>query len=371
MSGKAILVLVVGVIIITCTIMFNIEAASTRIVKNFSDYYMRQNTQNIAQSGVNLAIAQLRKDRTWRAGFSNLSLLDGVVDVELKNAMFDGIPAIRVQSVAWTDYGNNHKRRDTSTAYLFLPKKQFPINVKALMTLNAKADVNGTIIIDGRDHDMVTGNLKPGTGVPAVWSTAPNFQLQSNATKVGGTDAGMDYAPANPAPQQTLKLNQPPPAGGFPMTPDSVFGGMGFDFPEGTLKAIAQSGIGGSQYVTDPGKLRYPLSGVTYVEMPTNSPKNEWSSADIEGSGIVVVHNSAGNAVLSNAKSTFKGLIIADDVMHLHGDLLGGLIAMRNSLSGNVIGNGSAKILYSYDAIVEAGKFLDNAGAPSVIAWWE
>ena len=38
MSGKAIIVLVTGVIIITATIMFNIEAASTRLVKNFSDY---------------------------------------------------------------------------------------------------------------------------------------------------------------------------------------------------------------------------------------------------------------------------------------------------------------------------------------------
>jgi hypothetical protein len=369
MSGKAILVLVVGVIIITATIMFNIEAASTRIVKNFTDYYMRQNTQNIAQSGVNLAITQLGKDRNWRAGFSNLALLDGVVDVNLSNGTFDSIPAIVVKSIATTDYGNNQKRRDTSIAYLFLPRKQYPINVKALMTLNANSGVNGTITIDGRNHD-VNGNLIAG-GVPAVWSTASTFTIGSASAKLGGTDAGVDYAPANPPPPQSIKLNQPPPAGGFPTTPDSVFGGMGLDFPEGTLKAIAMSGYAGSQYVTDPGQLKYPLNGVTYVEMPAVTPKNIWSSADISGSGILVVHNSAGNAELSNTKSEFKGLIITDDVEHLHGELLGGLVALRNSLTGNVIGNGSAKILFSYDAIVEASKFLEIAGAPNVIAWWE
>lgn len=369
MSGKAIIVLVTGVIIITGTIMFNIEAASTRIVKNFSDYYMRQNTQNIAQSGVNLAYTQLGKDRNWRAGYSNLALMDGIVNVRVYDTKFDSISAVAVQSIAETDYGNNQKRRDTSTAYLFWAKKQYPINIKALMTLNANSSVNGNITIDGRDHDM-GGNQLAGSGIPAVWSTGSSFTLSSGAAKLGGTDVVVDYAPSNPYNPLTVKLNQVMP-GGFPQTPDSVFGGEGATFPEGTLMAIAKSGYAGSQYVTDPGNLKYPLTGVTYVEMPTTSPQNSWNSANIPGSGILIVHNSAGNAVLNNASAVFKGLIIADDVMHLHGDLLGGLIAFKNSLSGNVVGNGNANIRFSREAIVEASKFLDSNGRPSIIAWWE
>lgn len=105
--------------------------------------------------------------------------------------------------------------------------------------------------------------------------------------------------------------------------------------------------------------------------MPTTAGMNVWSSAAIGGSGILVVHNAAGNALLKNTSQTFKGLIIADDVMHLHGDVLGGLIAFKNALSGNVIGNGNARILYSREAIVEASKFLEVNGTPSIIAWWE
>lgn len=369
MSGKAIIVLVTGVIIITATIMFNIEAASTRIVKNFSDYYMRQSTQNIAQSGVNLAITQLGKDRNWRAGFANLALLDGIVNVRVYDTKFDSIPAVAVHSVGETDYGHNQKRRDTSVAYLFWTRKQFPISIRGLLTLNANASVNGNITIDGRNYDM-NGNLLPGTGVPAVFSTGSLFTLGSAAVRVGGTDLAIDYVPSNPYAPPSVKLNQVYP-GGFPQTPDSVFGGAGQTFPEGTLKAIAKSGYAGSQYVTDPGQLKYPLAGVTYVEMPTNSPKNVWSSANIPGSGILVVHNSAGNAVLSNASASFKGLIIADDVMHLHGNILGGLIAFKNSLSGNVIGNGNALLRYSQEALIEASKFLETNNKPSIIAWWE
>jgi hypothetical protein len=369
MSGKAIIVLVTGVIIITGTIMFNIEAASTRIVKNYTDYYMRQNTQNIAQSGVNLAITQIGKNRKWRAGYTDLPLVDGKVNVLVYDTKFDSIPVVAVKSVAETDYGNNQKRRDTSVAYLFWAKKQYPVAVRGLMTLNADANVNGSATFDARDHD-INGNLIAGSGVPAVWTTGSAFTVVSGAANVGGTDAGIDYAPTNPGNPAVIKLNQVY-AGGFPQTPDAVFGGFDSTFTEGTLKAIAQSGYAGSQYATDPNKLKYPLTGVTYVELPTTTPKNEWSSASIRGEGILVVHNSSGNAILKNSDDKFTGIIIADDVVHLHGELIGGLIALKNALSGNVIGNGSANLKFSRQAIVSATRFLENEGKPSILAWWE
>jgi len=369
MSGKAIIVLVTGVIIITGSIMFNIEAASTRIVKNFSDYYMRQNTQNYAQSGVNLALAELGTDRKWRTGFTDLKLVDGVVNVDVYDTFFDSIPVVAVRSVAKTDYGNRHIRRDTSTAFLFWSKTQYPIAIRALLTLNANASVSGKTIIDSRDHDT-SGTLLATSGIHAVWSTESSFTLSSSATKVGGTEALIDYPPSNPYDPATVKLNQVYP-GGFPQTPDSVFGGAAATFPEGTLKAIAKSGYAGSQYVTDPSTLKYPLAGVTYVETPTTSPQNEWSSADVSGGGILIVHNSAGNAIIKNADSKFKGLIMADDVIHLHGELLGGLIAFKNTLSGNVIGNGNAILKFSRQAIIEASRFLETNGKPSILAWWE
>lgn len=369
MSGKAIIVLVTGVIIIAATILFNIEAASTRIVKNFTDYYMRQNTQNIAQSGVNMAITKVAEDRKWREGFSGLEIADGRVNVKVFDTYFDSVHVVAIQSAAETDYGNGNKRRDTSTAYLFWPKITYPFGLRGLLTLNSDAVGNGSITLDGRDHDM-KGNLLPGTGIPGIWTTKNEFTVGSAAIMIGGTHKGMDVAPSNPPNGSIVYKNQVFP-GGFPRTPDAVFGGIDSTFEEGTLKAIAKSGFGGSQYVTDIKNLKYPLSGVTYVELPTNPPKNEWSSASIPGEGVLVVHNSAGNAVLSNASAMFKGIIISDDVVHLHGDVLGGVIAFKDSLGGNVVGNGSGKILYSGEAVLSAMRFLETHGKPSVLAWWE
>jgi len=369
MSGKAIIVLVTGVIIITGTIMFNIEAASTRLVKNFSDYYMRQNTQNYAQSGVNLAITEIGKNRKWREGFGDLKLVDGIVNVKVFDTFFDSVPVVGIRSVAETDYGNHQYRRDTSTAYLFWSKKTYPLALKGLLTLKSDAEVNGNITLDGRDHDL-SGSLLALTGVPAIWTTKNNFTLSSASAKLGGTAKGTDYVPTNPPNGNVIVKNQVFP-GGFPTTPDAVFGGVDSTFSEGTLKAIAKTGVAGSQYVTDPKNLKFPLAGVTYVEMPTTPPKNEWSSASIPGSGVLIVHNAATNASLKNVDAHFTGLIIADDILHLHGDVLGGIVAFKDSLSGNVVGNGSGNILYSGEAVVEALKFLESNGKPSVLAWWE
>ncbi len=369
MSGKAIIVLVTGVIIITATIMFNIEAASTRLVKNFSDYYMRQHTQNLAQSGVNLALTEIGKDRKWREGFDGLKLSDGVVNVKVYDTHFDSVPVIAVHSVAETDYGNHHYRRDTSIAYLFWTRITYPFGLRALLTLKSDADINGNIVLDGRNHD-INGNLVPATGVPAVWTTKNNVVIGSSAARLGGTRNGTDYVPTNPPNGNVVVKNQVFP-GGYPTTPDAVFGGADSSFPEGTLKAIAQSGFAGSQYVTDPKDLKFPLAGVTYVEPPSYSPKNEWSSSAIPGSGILIMHNTAGNASLKNSDANFKGLIIGDDISHLHGDVLGGIIAFKDSLGGNVVGNGSGNILYSGEAVLAALKFLESENKPNVLAWWE
>ncbi len=56
-------------------------------------------------------------------------------------------------------------------------------------------------------------------------------------------------------------------------------GGTSAGFPSGFLKSYAQSGSGGSQYVTNPSSLTYPLTGVTYVEI-----SGTWNSANITGS---------------------------------------------------------------------------------------
>lgn len=153
--------------------------------------------------------------------------------------------------------------------------------------------------------------------------------------------------------------------GSNPLSPDSLMGGPLNGYPEGTLKAIAMSGAGGSQYTTNPATLTYPPRGVTYVELPDGGL---WNSANITGSGILVVHNSKVNAGIKNLNTgPFKGILLADDIVHVHCDIIGAVIAISSSpSSGNCIGNGSGRILYSGDAVTNATNLANLRSSNSV-----
>ncbi len=218
------------------------------------------------------------------------------------------------------------------------------------VTSNAPISTSGNMQVDGRNHDL-NGNLIAGTGTYGVWTTST--LSQGGSSDIGGTYSGSDYAPSKPANSHVVKTSASYPSGSFPDSPDKVFGGSSAGFPEGTLKNIAISGTNGSQYVTDPSSLSSPFSGLTYVELPSGST---WQSMNITGTGILIVHNAAGNAQMKNLNSgTFKGLIIVDDLVHVHTTIIGAVIGISSSLSdGSLLGNGNGSILYSKDAVDQA-----------------
>lgn len=221
-----------------------------------------------------------------------------------------------------------------------------PSSIKASITTNGSTNTNGNLTVDGRDHDT-NGTLLATGGMPGIYSTG-NVQ-QKSQSQIGGTFNGVDYAPSMPAAVGIVDAKQTW-SGTYPTTPDEVMGGTGGGFPSGTLKTYAQSGKNGSQYVTSSNGLTFPLSGVTYVELPANG---SLSNINLSGSGILIVHNTSGNAVISGINSgTFSGLIITDDISGLNGTVIGGIFTLN---SGNsTLGSGSGSLLYSNKAIQNA-----------------
>jgi hypothetical protein len=347
-------------------IFYRIEAGSTAIMVNSIGYHKKQSARNIAQSGVNLALRQLGYNRSWRTGFSSLKMLDGQATVTLTNVTYAGIKdsVIKIVSV-----GTFIDSTATSTAYCLFPPPLAPVSIKALLTMNSSNNTNGNITVDGRDHNPYSLTVNAGKGTYAIWTTGSDYSVDASS-QAGGTALSVDYAPASPPNSAVIKLNQTY-TGGFPTTPDSVLGGPSTGYTEGTLKAVAQSGVAGSQYVTNGALLKYPLHGVTYVETSSGSPI--WSATNVRGDGILIVHNDAKNAVFSNGNHSFAGLIIADDITHLHGDFWGGIISLTTSPTGNAIGNGSARILYSKTALTNATSLVQpkRDTALRVIAWLE
>jgi len=273
-------------------------------------------------------------------------------------------------------YGGSSKTLTTYVA-LNVPTATTPTAIQGGVSTRNAVATSGNMQVDGRNHDQ-NGALISSDGTYGIWTTSSISQ--GGSSDIGGTYSGTDYAPSKPANSHVVKASGSYPSGTFPDTPDKIFGGSSAGFSEGTLKNIAIGGSEGSQYATNPSSLTIPLSGITYVELSSGST---WQPSSISGSGVLIVHNSAGNAIIKNLNSgTFKGIIIADDIIHIHATIIGAVIGIGSSPSeGNCLGNGNGSILYSKAAVNQAVSTVSSGLAPknygfgktrlSVIGWYE
>jgi len=189
------------------------------------------------------------------------------------------------------------------------------ISPQAAVTIGGVASTNGSITVDGREHDT-NGNLTVAPGTFGISTASATFS-QGGSSKLGGNG----IAPSSPANPASYELNGP----AVPSTPEQVLG-----LGAGAL----------DQYKTSTPP-QTPFNGVVYLT--TN-----WNSANLDGSkGILIVHNSTGDAFLKNIKGTFKGLIISDDIIHINANaqLIGAVVGMKSE--GVTIGNGDAEVKYS------------------------
>jgi hypothetical protein len=366
MGGRALVIVVVGMMFNASIFMNRMNKATSETTLHTGRQFMLQQAQNLAHGGVNIALRRLMDDATWRSGFTNLNMIGGRVTVAVTDTVFDGTSVVAVHGFG--NAGELDGEEITATSTAFMRKGFLPPGVKGLITTRGPVALNGNILIDGRDH-TISGGVRTELGTYGIWSEST--VRQGGSADVGGTLDRTDFLPARPAEPGVIKELQPP--AGI-ATPDDVLGGSSTGFAEGSLKAIAQTGVAGSQYVNDPSRLRYPLRGITFVELPEGS---EWKGAHIEGSGILVVHNAAGDATLKNVNSgRYIGLVIVDDLVHLHSQIIGAVVLLTpRPSSGNVMGNGNGSAKFSREAIFAATanlmRFVGNGSSSHVIAWRE
>jgi hypothetical protein len=357
--GKYSLIVIAGFVVAFGWIRANLNEVNALFSDNFLAYYDRSVSRMAATSAAQMALAALSDSLSWRAGYADLALGDGTGWATLEDSATD--TALAAGQVRITAGGHHGGTSDTVEVLVSISSAGVPPGVRGGVTANSTVTTLGSLVIDGRDHDM-DGNLIAGSGTLGV-STTQTYSRGGNS-KAGGTAAGADYAPAKPAPGAIVEQNA---VYAFPASPDSVFG-----YASGALKAMAQSGANGGQYVTNPANLTFPLSGVTYVELASGGT---WQAMDFgSSSGVLVVHNSAKNAVIKNLNSgIFKGLIIADDIDKIHTTIIGAVVSLTTSPSGNCIGNGNGEILYSNAALLEAASVAAGGagGGMTVLSWRE
>ena len=355
--SKMILILVVGAFITYGIVNITSNDNVTNATENAADNYSLTKARNIANSTAEMIISSLGDNINWRVNSpETVKTLGGSATYKVEDNFFNGDSLIKISIMG--NYFNSLQSVTIYTAKDFKTPGFIPPGLRSAIMTNNKVLTSGTITVDGRDHTMA-GALIAKEGTWGIWTT--KTYTQQGASKIGGTyylaGIGTDIAPTNVGYLPVVAQNQTYP-GGFPTTPEEVLGGTANGYPKDVLKQIAKAGLYGSQYVTDPKKVTYPLKGITYVENAQSDTMKD-VSIEVEGAGILIIHNSSLTAKISNLNSgTFRGLIIADDVVHIHTTIIGSIVSLTpNPSEGNCIGNGSGKVLYSKEAIKKATEF--------------
>lgn len=374
--------------------------------ENALNHYDHVEARNISNSWVNMLLSRVSDDSEYRTdGFESEYINYGTVSYRLSDTTFaagDTLLKIQVEVVY-----KGYPKSITTYSRSPIAEGWVPASVRGAWTANA--DLNNTIsdmIIDGRNHDL-NGNVIPNSGVPGV-SSSTAFTNEDNA-EIGGTFNGIDYVTQFPENRDIIEefysWN-----GSFPESPDEILG-----YPEGTLKSIAQSGTGGSQYILNPGGkdidekvLDFPLKGVTYIEI-TDTEERHLKMKGPGNSGIVIVHGPGATSRLGGVKveelkvrkdetivchlwgeigektmvikqdaltdhlshgdiqetcganyTWFQGLIVTDYSFHHHLDILGAIIQLSPDLEVSKTCNGNKDhwVKFSREAIENATKFV-------------
>ncbi len=360
--ARYIMIVVLGGMLTYGIANINQNSVVNQGTQNVVDNFSTNRAHDISTSMVDILLMRMANDAEYRVETEvSESLFGGEATYTVEDTFFEGDSLVKVKVVA--EYNDITKTVITYTDKL--TDGWVPPVIRGAWTANATLDNTiSDMYIDGRDHDLDL-NLIPFTGKFGV-STSTTFINTANAA-IGGTNNFVDYPMTFPEILEVIEENYNWD-GGFPVSPDEALG-----LPEGTLKAAAQSGEFGSQYLLLPNNieeididstlLTYPLSGVTYIEVQ-NSVENDLYLDKAGNSGILVVHKDGGGSKIGhikegdddNSDGLLTGLLMTDWSFHHHIDVLGSVLQLSPNLEDNDICNGNLDhwVYYSSEAIGNA-----------------
>jgi hypothetical protein len=307
--------------------------------------FEREQALNVATSGVNAAVSKLRLDRTWRTGYTNLPIANGLCTLTLTDI---GMDSVRIRSE-----GSYGRARHVSLVRAKL-YSIFPVVESALTVYGDSVSFSNSgksFDIDGHDYlaDGSTLGTNPAVYGMGVYNTKIDDYL-SKALRDAGVDAnvrGKDSVPS---------------VGLF--TNKDMIAEL-----RTMYKNLATINLSAGKYS---GNVTLgTLTAPEIVYIPGNL---EWTGT-IAGAGILVVDGD----LIMKGTITWKGIVIAysaDIDIYLGGsgtpNLLGTTF-IGTAAAGNITKikiNGDPYIRYSYSVLQTILSKL-NLMQVEILSWYE
>lgn len=340
--GKMSLILTMGIAVIIGFFVLRLNSNAKEGLTTTLDMYEYTQARLIANSGVEIYLEKMRRDKSLNSGtFLNNELADGSYDIYITGPD----TALNIRSVAHfmnVTHESIVKARRDPVPFPMAPAALY-ISTSAMQNVK----MTGNFTVSGFNHDK-NGNLVSTTN-----NTVPGVLVDNNADSV----AIVDVLKKNTSNNITGK------GGG---TPNIAVYNYGIDWA-GISTDIAFS----ADQTLGSGKYNTGTFGTYAKPQITLLNGDAEFNGNLSGSGILVVN---GNLTIAG-NFDFKGLVIAykestiTTKLNGTGSVIGSFIVSGNSVDMD-ISNGTFNALYSPEALNNAKLNLKSSRF-QILSWWE
>ena len=334
--GKGILILVVGVGALISLLIINLNANTNRSLDTTLDMYKATQARLISNSGIEIYLEKMRRDKTLTGDFSDNPLLGGSFDLYISGPDTN----IVLRSVGY--YGDkvhtsivNAKRE---------PVKMPGVSSALYISSNyVSLNLNGNVDIDGNDHKM-NGTVGSNPAVPGIGvddATDSAYVINNVKSKITKTIKGEGGAPSVYTVPDTIDW--------LALSEDFIF----------SADTILTTGTysSGSEF----GTATKPI--ITYCN-------GDVDFTDATGYGIMIIN---GNINLSG-NFNYYGVVIVYGQSSIrcqaigNNSIYGGTILVGDDVS--IESQGNAQFYYSWEAI-NLGLLKLKSSRFKILSWLE
>jgi hypothetical protein len=334
--GKGILILVIGVASLISLLIININANTNRSLDTTLDMYKTTQARLISNSGIEVYLEKMRRNKTLTGTFLNNTILGGKYDLYISGPDTNLI----IRAVGYYD----DKVHTSIVNAKREPVKMPGVNSALYISSNTVSlNLNGNVDVDGTDHHM--------NGTPGLYPALPGIGVDD------ATDSAYIINNVKTKITKTIKG-----AGGVPSVstvPDNTdWLGLSEDFIF-SADTILTTGTYSSGSVF--GTSTNPI--ITYCNGDVN-----FTSAT--GYGIMIIN---GNITLSGNFNYYGVVIVYGQSSILcqtigNNGIYGGTILVGQDVSINSQGN--AQFYYSWEAI-NLGQLKLKSSRFKILSWLE
>jgi len=346
--GKSILLVTLGISVIISLFILKLNANSKEGLSVSVNMFEQNQARLIANSGVEIYLEKLKADKSMLdKTFTDNSLFGGEYDISIEG------PDTLVKVTSYATFDDvTHKTivfaKADKVPFIPGPGAMY-LSANTIGTFKNNTGIKGSVIIDGRNHDIDGDSLNDGIVTPGI---AVDGNDQRNAV--------LDIISKN-------AVDQVIGTGGLPSVATIV---NTIDWNDYAIQLVENPDIIiDTQVKIESMKNLGTISDPKVTFVNGNITINNAAAA--EGCGILVVN---GNLTITG-NFTYRGLIIAykETNIEVHltgtGKIIGGIVVAGQSINIEVA-SGNFSSLYSLPAMNHVASLL-KTNRFQIVSWWE